>query len=157
MLDVDIERSLLDHLETNLPSTLRVHYPGETFSPERSREWIEVRIRRIERYGRSRPGAETDRLFLEVRCFVKVQHKGGRRLELSALVDTVRAVVDSTLGAPAAVVYDTSVPPVGVGMVIFGPAHEARDYGVAIPVDEVDVPGLDLAILEIEAQLTGDP
>lgn len=159
MLTVDLERAFLDHIATL--TTVRQDIPGEFFSPERSKEWIEPRFVAIDRSAlsntRARTMSEIDAAVFQVRCFVKSLEKGGRRLALSALVDVVRAKVDATLGADAVDVDDGAPSPVKIGELQFGAASEVREYGVTVQIDDVEVIGCDVATLTIPTQVTGDP
>ncbi len=157
MLEEDIERSVLEHLQLQLDLNPKfIHFPGETFSPERRKEWIEPRISTIERDVTSRaPNEEVGRMAFIVRCFVKVLQKGDRRGALSKLVDRVRAVIDSELLANAVVVLDREKT--DVGRVVWGPVSTARAYEVTVTIGGVAVEGVDVATLATAALITGDP
>lgn len=157
MLEEDIERSVLEHLQLNLDLGAEfIHFPGETFSPERVNEWIEPRIASIERDVTSRaPNEEVGRMTFIVRCFIKVQQKGNRRGQLSKLVDRVRQVIDSELLANAVVVLDCDKN--DVGRVVWGPAATAHAYEVTVTIGGVSVNGLDVATIASATLITGDP
>lgn len=157
MLEYDIEKALLDHLTANVDLDPKfIHYPGETFSPERRKEWIEPRIVSIERDPNSRsPMEEFAAMDFVVRCFVKVLQKGDRRGELSKLVDKVRAVIDAELRVNAAIIRDEDKA--DIGRIQWGVASTARLYGVNVTIDNVEVTGVDVATIATRAHITGDP
>lgn len=151
----DIERSLIEHIEKRLADGVFVHWPGEVFSPERVKEWIEPRIASIDFETESRPGSEFGHLELEVRCFIKVEQKGKRRLELSALVDKVLSVIGGERGVNAAVIYEEDKT--DVGRLQFQASRQARAYGVTVVIGSVSIVGLDVATIAVTTLVTGDP
>jgi len=151
----DIERNLLEHLEKLLPEGLRIHIPGEVFSPERAREWIEPRILSIDFEQESRPGEEFGRLELEVRCFIKTEQKGRRRLELSTLCDKVLEVVGGERNVNAAIILQEDKT--DIGRLQFGASRQARLYGAAVSIGGVSIVGLDIATIQVTVLVTGDP
>ena len=154
ILNEDIERSLIAHLQTNLP-VLEVHLPGEVFSPERTTEWIEPRIASIDFEQESRPGEEFGHLELEVRCFIKVEQKGKRRLQLSALVDKVLGVIGGERNVNAAKILQQDKT--DIGRLQFGASRQQRAYGVTALIGGVSIAGLDVATIAVTTLVTGDP
>ncbi len=151
----DIERSLLDHIAKQIVDGVPIHEPGKTFSPERHKEWIEPRIASLEFDNTSRPAEEFGTLELEVRCFVKVEQQGKRRLELSALVDKVLDVIGGERGVNAAIILQEDKT--DVGRLQFQASSQTRVYGATILLGGVSILGLDIATLSVTTLVTGDP
>ena len=170
MLTELVESTLLAHLRDKLEgldSLYGFHAPGEVFRPETAprSSWIEPRIVGWEREGNTTPGEEFERVELQVRCFVVVAHKGEEQLSLSALVDRVRQVIDSTLWGPIADGGSPNAPAIEIkdqsgavlGFLNFSPVQEQRSYDTSATIEGATVSGLDLAILGSSMLLTGDP
>lgn len=155
MLNTDIERSLLDHIQAAITDGVSIHLPGEVFSPERHREWIEVRIETLDHEQQSRPGEEVIRLILGVRCFIKVEQKGARRLELSALADKVLDVIGGERNVNGAHVVDCDRR--NIGVMSFQASRQSRVYGTQVTIAGVSIVGLDVATIRVTVLVTGCP
>ncbi len=153
--DEEVERSLLDHISKNITDGVSIHEPGMTFSPERHKEWIEPRISTLDHDPTSRPGEEFARMDLTVRCFIKVEQKGERKLELSILVDKVLNVVGGERNVAAGIILQEDKT--DVGRLQFGTSSQSRAYGVAVVIASVSYVGLDVATIVIPTLVTGDP
>jgi len=151
----EIERSLLDHIAANITDGVSIHEPGMTFSPERTKEWIEPRIATLEFDNTSRPAEEFGTLELEVRCFIKVEQKGKRRLELSVLVDKVLAVIGGERGVNAGIIRQEDKT--DVGRLQFQASSQSRAYGTTAVIGGVSILGLDVATIAVTTLVTGDP
>lgn len=151
----DLERSLIDHIEKQMADGVSIHVAGERFEPEKHREWIEPRIVSLEYEQQSRPGEEFARMDLQVRCFIKPEQKGKRRLELSVLVDKVLNVLGGERNVNAAVILTEDKT--DIGRIQFGASSQARAFGTAVSIAGVSVVGLDVATIAIPTLVTGDP
>lgn len=92
---------------------------------------------------------------LEVRCFIKPDQKGKRRLELSILVDKVLDVIGGERGVNAAVIFREDKT--DVGRLQFGSSRQSRAYGAAVTIAGVSIVGLDVATIQVTTLVTGDP
>ncbi len=153
--DEDIERSLIDHIANKMTDGVSIHVAGERFEPEKHREWIEPRILSLVHEQQSKPGEEFARMDLQVRCFIKVDQKGRRRLELSTLVDKVLDVLGGERQVNAAVILQEDKT--DIGRIQFGSSAQSRAFGTAVSIAGVSVVGLDVATIVIPTLVTGDP
>lgn len=153
MLREDLETSLAKHLRDELGEDVLLDEAGDSFRASGVDAWVRPRIVSIVPTGSSRKGEEDDLLELQVVCYIPTDQKGGRAGDLSRLVDQVRAVVDSTLAAPAARVRDADG--LVVGTIQFGPAAESRAFGQAVDVRGDSIPGVDSATLSVECRVRG--
>lgn len=150
----DVERSLFLHLETRiklLEIQALLHRPGERF-PERTERWVTVRIAEVERPFTSREGEEHEVYVVQSTCYQKTLQKAGLFGSLSELTDEVRLIVDSTVRAPAAPVFNRRNQQ--IALLDFGPADETREYGTDVTVEGVAVPGVDVATLTTRCQVS---
>ena len=154
MLRAHLERSLDKHLKANLPDSLVVDSPGTSFRASGLDRWFRWRIVAIDPDENSHNGEEDDLLLLEFECHIPTDQKGGRSFDLSELVDELRAVVDSTLSAPAAQVRNSAGAVAGV--IMFGPAAERRAYGQSVTTRNGEsIPGVDSATLSVPCRVAG--
>lgn len=153
--DEDVERSLIDYFLEQIADGVRVDVPGETFNAVKAKEWVDIRIGSLDHRQESKPGEEFANMDLVIRCFVKVDQKGKRRLNLSRLVDKVLDVVGGERQVNAAVILNPLK--VDVGRIQFGSSLQSRNYGATESVDGVSIAGLDIATISIPTLVTGDP
>ncbi|KKN14488.1 hypothetical protein LCGC14_0995590 [marine sediment metagenome] len=151
----DVERSLINHIAKEIVEGVSIDTSGERFEPEKHREWIEPRIGTLIHEQQSRPDEEFARMDLVVRCFVKVEQKGRRRLDLSILVDKVLDVLGGERQVNAAIIRLEDKT--DVGRIQFGSSEQSRAFGTAITVAGVSIIGLDVATILIPTLVTGDP
>ncbi len=151
----DIERSLIDHIAKQIAAGVSVHTAAERFEPEKHREWIEPRIVSLDFDQQSKPEQEFGRMDLQIRCFIKPEQKGKRRLQLSVLVDKVLDVVGGERGVNAAVILTEDKT--DVGRIQFGSSEQSRAFGTSVTIAGVSIVGLDVATIVIPTLVTGDP
>lgn len=157
MLRADLEEAVIALFQDGLGSAYALDEASNAFRAVGRKVWVEPRIESVTpRSSRSEPGQEDDTMRLRVRCFVHQGRKGTQdRPLLSRVVDSVRALVDTTLGASAyrVTTLQEDGNPFVVGHIQWSPAREVRQYGVAISVGGDSVPDVDVATLTVDAHV----
>ena len=150
ILDVDLERSWLEHLIEKLDTEkIAIDQPGLIFRAKGRDRWVEPRLMAFnptEQSTRSPISEATVR----VNCFVLVEPKGERQLVLSEVVDEVRRVIDprrTSKNLVAGVSDIKDCDGLRVGIFKCSPPTERRAYNQTVNIRGVQVEGLDVAIL----------
>lgn len=158
ILDTDLERSFLDEFKTRLGKALAgdVDEPGLSFRAKGRDQWFEPRLTEVRPEQSAIRGRPVAVLWV-VRCHVKVEGKGGKRLVLSQLVDAVRKALDPHLAAKPIRVHakpiDGSDVGPEVGVLQIGTPSEVRGYNGTVQVRGDSIPGIDSATLTFPCQL----
>lgn len=149
ILEEDIERSLYEYLEPRL-EPIAVDLAGEWFDPSKlPKQWLEPRITRIVHPGTSKVGQESFPTRLVVTGYIKVGKKGGRKFELSRLIDVVLAAIDVNVSAIAAPIKDRDGTE--VGKLQFQTVVVERLLGVDVVIRKVEVRDVDVAVITTDA------
>lgn len=159
VLDVDLERSWLDHLVEHINTErLAIDEPGKLFAVKGRDRWIEPRLMRFSPTERSLR-VPFDDVTMRVICYVKVESKGARQLVLSEVIDEVRRVLDprrSTKNLVSGVLRVKNCDGEEVGILQCSPPSESRAYNQTASIRGDQLVGLDLAILTVPCKLTSN-
>ena len=128
---------------------VEIHWAGERFN-ERALAWVQPRMSSIERRG-PRDG-DVQMMTLTTSVGLQTLPKGEVFGLLSLLVDEVRRAVDATRRAEAMPILDGDRQM--VAKCDFGPAQETRAFAQTIQVENVAIPGVDLAVLTTACEIS---
>ena len=154
LTETQIERGILRGFRERLSAAnvKLLDAPGKNFRLKGAGDWIEVRLTGFTPNPRSRL---PDEVQVRVRVATKTEAKGSTQLDLSALVDAVRAVMEQRTGAKPMNVFDEN--DAAVGNVQWLLVTSVREYNQTVQIRGDSIPGLDVAILTANGQTSSTP